>query len=111
LEIEKMQNAKTYKVAALVGIEFPHGVEIVPTTVDGQRIRFAAIDVDGSIKAWTSPQAPELNDAGKWTGDPLDAALGLPSAAVEFVEHDHTPGGRYEQYAGSLRRIAAGDLI
>lgn len=49
-------------------IDFPHGAEVVPTSVDGWPVRFASIDDDGQITVWGTLTPPVI-DNGAWSAD------------------------------------------
>ena len=102
-----MQNAQVHKLAALIGIEFAHGTEIVPTTVDGQPIRFVSIDVDGLVRIWTNWSTPTFDGEAWIVDDTLD---NMPAAELQGVESEFLTAGRYPLAASSLYRIAPRDL-
>lgn len=91
-----MKTANIKPLPALVAVEFPHGYEPVPTLVNGKPTRYASIDADGVIAAWSSLSPPEL-DNGAWCLETDDLA------AVGMVGEDD--GNEYPQAADSLRRI------
>lgn len=91
-----MKTANIKPMPALVAVEFPHGYEPVPTLVNGKPTRYASIDADGVIAAWSSLSPPEL-DNGAWCLETDDLA------AVGVVGEDD--GNEYPQAADSLRRI------
>lgn len=91
-----MQIANIRPLPALVAVEFPHGFEPVPTLVNGKPTRYASIDRDGVIVAWSSLTPPEL-DNGAWSLKIDDLA------AVGMVGEDD--GTEYTQAADSLRRL------
>ena len=91
-----MKTANIKPMPALVAVEFPHGYEPVPTLVNGKPTRYASIDADGGIAAWSSLSPPEL-DNGAWCLETDDLA------AVGVVGEDD--GNEYPQAADSLRRI------
>lgn len=104
-----MQYAQTRKLAPMIGVHFPHGIEIVPTAVDDTHIRYASVDSDGTIRVWTSPTPPYLEN-GTWTAEQIDVDLCLPASALYFVETDNPADDGYPLHAESLRKIAPADL-
>lgn len=91
-----MKTANIRPLPALVAVEFPHGFEAVPTMVNGKPTRYASIDSDGVIVAWSCLTVPEL-DNGAWCLETDDLA------AVGMVGEDD--GTAYPQAANSLRVI------
>lgn len=103
-----MEFAKIHKLPALVGLEFPHGKEIIHTSVDGMPIHYASIDVDGAVKVWNTPCEPQLDAvAGAWRNAADDD--GTRSETVRFL--DIPVDARYLWFAESLRRINPGDML
>ncbi|NTV71542.1 MAG: hypothetical protein HGA71_15525 [Azonexaceae bacterium] len=97
-----MKTANIRALPALVVVEFPHGNEAVPTLVNGLPVRFATIDADGVVVAWSSLTPPEL-DNGAWCLDSDDLQ------AVGMVGADD--GTVYRHAADSLRRITVNDMM
>lgn len=97
-----MQTANIRPLPALVAVEFPHGYEPVPTLTNGKPTRYASIDRDGVIVAWSSLTPPEL-DNGAWSLDSEDLA------AVGMVGEDD--GTQYLQAADSLRRVDLAGIV
>ncbi|MBF1166050.1 MAG: hypothetical protein HXL68_13545 [Dechloromonas agitata] len=93
-------NANIYPLPALVAVEFTHGVEAVPTLINGLPIQYTTIDVDGHLQAWN--RQPEYTD-GYWTGEVKDVVL-LPAV-------DALVDGAYPGAADSLHRIVLADLL
>lgn len=96
-----MKIANVQHIVSHVAIEFDHGLEIVPTIINGKAIRYASIDADGSIVGWSSLTPPAF-DGGAWCLDTDD----LQQAGI--VGEDD--GRNYENSALSLRRVNADAL-
>lgn len=96
-----MQLAKIHHIPALVAVEFPHGFEAVPTLVNGRPIRYASVDNDGSVIAWSSLSAPVI-EGGVWTLETDDLLQ------IGFAGEDD--GREYPNAADSLRRITGDSL-
>lgn len=92
-----MKNANIRPLPALVAVDFPHGSEAVPTLVNGLPVRYATIDGDGVIVAWSS-LTPPVMDNGAWCLDTDNLR------AVGMVGEDD--GTIYHHAAESLRRVA-----
>lgn len=97
-----MKNANIRPLPALVAVEFPHGFEPVPTLVNGKPTRYASIDADGVIVAWSSLTPPEL-DNGAWCLDSDDLLT------VGMVGEDD--GTEYPTAGDSLRRVDIARLV
>jgi hypothetical protein len=76
-------------------VRFPHGTESVPLEVNGKSVRFASIDEDGALLAWTNDEAPAFDaDMGCWI------APGTDVSTVRLV-----CDGEYTACAESVRQI------
>jgi len=97
-----MENAIVQALPALVAVEFPHGKEAVPTIINGLPVRYASIDDDGAIVAWSSLTPPVFGGGAWCLGE--DDLLG-----VGIVGEDD--GTEYPHAAASLRRITVNDMM
>lgn len=97
-----MKLANVQSIPAHVAIEFDHGFEIVPTIVNGRATRFASIDSDGSVMAWSSFPTPVMNN-GNWY------VAGEDLHPVGNVGEDG--GTTYRDAAESLRRITVDAIL
>lgn len=96
-----MKTANIQALPALVAVEFPHGCEVVPTLVNGRAVRYASIDADGVVLAWSSLTPPAL-DNGAWCLDTDD----LQAAGMVGADD----GTVYPHAADSLRAITVDAL-
>jgi hypothetical protein len=97
-----MKIANVQHIVSHVAIEFDHGLEIVPTIINGKEIRYVSIDTDGAIVGWSSLTPPAF-DGVAWCLGTDD----LQQAGI--VGEDD--GRSYEASAGSLRRVNPGALL
>lgn len=97
-----MKQANVRHIAAHVAIEFDHGHEVVPTIINGKATRYASIDADGVIVAWSSLTPPAF-DGSAWCLDTEE----MQQAGL--VGEDD--GRSYVDSAKSLRRIGVDDML
>lgn len=96
-----MKTAIIKAVPALIAIEFEHGLEIIPTTINGKRTQYVSIDGSSSIVAWAASNPPEFG-RGVWQLDCNDLLeVGFVDGAESYYPHA----------AYSLRRITFDTLL
>lgn len=79
-----------------IAVQFSHGAEFVPGTVNGKPTRFASIDSDGALIAWATDAAPVLDDAlGVWVADTANDLLNIATVG----------DGDYSAYIHAVRAI------
>lgn len=96
-----MKQAAVRSIPTIVAVEFDHGVEIVPTTINGKRTQYVSIDASGSIVAWAASIPPEFGQ-GVWQ---LDCDDLLELGFVDGAESD------YSHADESLRQITVEALL